>query len=35
MEGTTFFNNIGTINCDNLAVRETVTNYFQRGRIVF
>jgi hypothetical protein len=35
MKGPTFFDNVSAINCDNLPIRETVTNYFQRGRIVF
>jgi hypothetical protein len=35
MKGPTFFDNVSAINCDNLAVRETVTNHFKRSHIVF
>jgi hypothetical protein len=28
MKSPTFFDNVSAINCDNLAVRETVSNYF-------
>ena len=35
MQGATFFDNVAAINCDNLPVGKTVTNYSKSGLIVF
>ena len=35
MQGATLFDNVAAINCDNLPVGKTATNYSKSGLIVF